>query len=104
MVVLKKKSSRGGTLPSGSITIIFSVVLLVTFLVLIFSDIQGSAPKENPMYMTNYIQGTGNINETTNPVGITELSSKFIPLNWLFVALLITAGVIIGAVLIPSWL
>jgi len=97
---LKKKSSKG-VLPAGSLTFTFTIVLLVSFLVLMFGNIQSSAPASSA---SSYISGAGNINETTNPVGLVSLSSNFSPLQWILVAVIVIVGLIIVATLIPSWL
>lgn len=98
--LLKKKSSKG-VLPAGSLTFTFSIVLLVTFLVLMFANIQQSAPSSGA---SSYISGAGNINETANPIGLVSLSSGFGPLQWFLVAVIVVVGLIIVATLIPSWL
>lgn len=100
----KKRSIRhgkGGVLPAGALTFTFSIVILVTFLILMFGNIQASAPASNA---NAYISGAGSINETTNPIGITSLASDFTPLSWLLVGVIVVAGMIIVAVLLPSWL
>ena len=97
----KKKLSRGGALPTGSLTFTFSLVLFVTFLILMFGNIQASAPQSNA---NSYLTGTGDINETTNQVGLTSISSGFTPLEWILIAVLVVVGLIIAGVLIPSWL
>ena len=96
-----ERKSKGGVLPAGSLTFTFSVVIFVTFLILMFGNIQASAPASN---VNSYISGAGNINETTNPLGITSLASDFTPLNWLLIGIIIVAGLIIVATLIPGWL
>ena len=93
--------NKGGVLPAGALTFTFSIVIFVTFLILMFGNIQASAPSSNA---NSYISGAGNINETTNPIGITSLASDFAPLSWLFVGVIVIAAMIIVAVLIPSWL
>ncbi len=97
----EKRKSKGGVLPAGALTFTFSIVIFVTFLILMFGNIQASAPASNA---NSYISGAGNINETTNPIGITSLASSFTPLGWLLVGVIVVAGMIIVAVLIPSWL
>jgi hypothetical protein len=93
--------NKGGVLPTGALTFTFSIVIFVTFLILMFGNIQASAPASNA---NSYISGAGNINETTNPIGITSLASDFAPLSWIILGVLVVAAMIIGAVLIPSWI
>jgi hypothetical protein len=96
--------NKGGVLPAGALTFTFSIVIFVTFLLLMFSNIEASAPASHPLDSSSYLSGAGSINETTNPIGVTSLSSGFSPLQWLFVGIIIVAGLIIVATLIPSWL
>ena len=100
----KKKSSKGGVLPNDSLVFIFSVILFVTFLLLMIGNMQASAPINNPINTNDYIQASGNINETTNPVGLATLTSNFTPLHWFFVAIVVIIAIIIGVTLLPSWL
>lgn len=100
----KKKVSKGGVLPSGSLTFIFTLVLLVTFLLGMFSNMASSAPASNSINAGGYLSGSGSINETTNPAGLTNLHSDFPAFQWIIVGILVVLGAIILATLIPSWL
>jgi len=101
MSMVKKKGLRGGVLPDNSLVVVFSVVILVSFLLLMFSNIQASAPSFNAQ---SYLNGTGDINETTNPAGLVSMTSIFSPLGLIIFGILVIIGMIIGATLLPSWL
>ena len=90
-------------MPSGSLTFIFTLVLLVTFLLGMFSNMASSAPSQN-INASSYLSGSGNINETSNPAGLTNLHSDFPAFQWIIVGVLVVVGAIIVATLIPGWL